>query len=166
MHPLRWLCRILSRAIVAWLALALGASNSFAQPDTTRLTVTTSSVTFDPPTADDYRRGFVAAAQGITFTVSTQTGTRLRLATVSIRATAATMGGGKPVGDVQWRRADLPDWNSLTLLDKDVEGRQMTNVLNTPWSNAILFRVRVIWATDPPASYPADILLTLTQVLQ
>jgi hypothetical protein len=166
MHPLRRHCRILTGGIVASLALAFGASNSLAQPDATRLTVTTSSVVFDPPTVDDYRKGFVASAQGITFTVATQNGTLRRLATVSIRGTAATVGGGKPVGDVQWRRADRPDWNSLTLLDMDVEGRQMTDVLNNPWSNGILFRVRVTWAADPPATYSADILVTLTQILQ
>jgi hypothetical protein len=166
MNPPRRHCLVLARRVAVSLALAFGSSRSLAQPpNATRLTITTNTVTFDPPTVDDYARGFVTGATGITFTVDvTSAGGRMRTGVVSIRATAATVGGGKPVSDVQWRRSDQPTWNSLTLTNADVEGHQMSNTINNPWSNAIVFRILVSWRTDPPATYTADIEITLTQI--
>jgi hypothetical protein len=169
MNPPQRHGRILARGVIVSLALALGSSRSLAQTDdpsdATRLTITTNVVTFAPPTVDDYASGFVTGATGITFTVGVASaGGRVRTGTVSIRATAATVGGGKPVSDVQWRRSDQANWNSLTLTNAAVEGHSMSNNVNNPWSNAIVFRILVNWRTDPPATYTADIEITLTQV--
>jgi hypothetical protein len=47
-----------------------------------------------------------------------------------------------------------------------VEAQEMTNTMNTPWSNRIVFRILLSWRAVPPATYTADILVTLTQTLQ
>jgi hypothetical protein len=103
------------------------------------LTVTNAPATLSVPIAADYNAGFVAGLTGISFTVDITAGANINRSTiVSIRSTAPTMGGTKPVGDLQWRRADL--------------GR----------SNTIFFRALLSWTADPPGSYLAPLVLTLT----
>jgi hypothetical protein len=166
MATLRRRCLIVAHGVGVFLTLGFGSSRSFAQAaPATRLTITANTVTFAPPTVDDYAAGFVTGAAGITYTLDvTAVGGKVRTATVSIRATSATIGGGKPVSDVQWRRSDQPTWNSLTLTNAPVEARLMDKGTNNPWSNAIVFRILVGWRTDPPATYTADIEITLTQI--
>jgi hypothetical protein len=151
--------------MVVSVPLALGSSEAVAQAETTQLNVTTNTITFDPPTADDYATGFVTGVAGITFTVSVAGGQRSRTATVSIRGTDPSIGGGKPLSDVQWRRADLPTWTSLTLTNVNVEGRSMNSNTNNPWTNGILFRLLLNWGSDPPANYQANVEITLTQTV-
>ena len=147
----------------ALLALALSASSLAAQK--TILTPTGAAVTFTPPTAADYVAGHVDAATGVTFAITTQTGTS-RTTTIAIRSTSANLGGGKVLGDLQWRRSDLATWNSITLTDAQVEQRIVVrNGLNDPWSNTIFFRMLLSWTTDAPATYSANYVITLSQTV-
>ena len=130
----------------------------------TLLTVSSNVVTFAPPTANDYASGSVNGADGVTFVVATTNGNQTHVTTILIRGTAAKFTNGKDIGEVQWRRADLPTWNSLTLTNTQVEERvQVPHGPNDPWSNTILFRVLLGWDRDPPASYTATYEITLAQ---
>jgi hypothetical protein len=148
-------------------AIALGfllcASPVLAQK--TNLTVSGGAITFPAPTAADYIAGFVNSAAGATFTVNSQNGLS-RTTTISIRATSASLGGGKVIGDLQWRRSDLATWNSIAVTDAQVEQRIVINKgLNDPWSNTIFFRLKLDWTADPPGSYSANYQITLSQTV-
>jgi hypothetical protein len=85
---------------------------------------------------------------------------------VSISSTSATLGGGKVIGELQWRRSDLAVWNSMAVTDAQVEQRvQVRNGLNDPWNNTIFFRMLLNWTTDPPATYAANYVITLAQTV-
>jgi hypothetical protein len=145
------------------LALALFASPLAAQK--TILTVAGGTINFAAPTAADYIAGFVNSATGATFTLNAQTGAS-RTTTVSIRSLSATLGNGKVIGDLQWRRSDLATWNSITLTDAQVEQRvQVRNGANDPWSNTIFFRMILTWTTDAPATYSGNYQITLSQTV-
>jgi hypothetical protein len=145
------------------LALALFASPLAAQK--TILTVTGGAITFAAPTAADYIAGFINSATGATFTLTAQTGAS-RTTTISIRSTSASLGNGKVIGDLEWRRSDLATWNSITLTDAQVEQRVLVRgVLNDPWSNTIFFRMKLAWATDAPATYTGNYQITLSQTV-
>lgn len=150
--------------IVAGLALA--ASPSAAQNPRTDLTLAGATITFPAPTANDYVAGFVNSTTGVTFTVNATNGNQSHTTTILIRATSASLGGGKVIGDLQWRRSDLPGWTSITATDAQVEQRvQVLNGLNDPWSNTIFFRMLLNWTTDAPATYSANYQITLSQTV-
>jgi len=145
------------------LALVLFASPLAAQK--TSLTLASATVTFPAPTAADYINGFVDAATGVTFTINSVNGVQ-RTTTVSVRSTSASLGGGKVIGDLEWRRSDLATWNSVTLTDAQVEQRVVVNKgLNDPWGNTIFFRMILNWTTDAPATYTANYQITLSQTV-
>jgi len=145
------------------LALVLFASPLAAQK--TSLSLASATVTFPAPTAADYINGFVDAATGVTFTINSVNGAQ-RTTTVSVRSISASLGGGKVIGDLQWRRSDLATWNSVTLPDAQVEQRIVVNKgLNDPWSNTIFFRMILNWTTDAPATYTASYQITLSQTV-
>jgi hypothetical protein len=145
----------------ALLALILFASPAAAQKTT--ITLTSATVTFSAPTATDYINGYVDAATGVTFTLDATAGGS-RTATVLIRATSASLGGGKVLGDLQWRRSDLANWSAITSTDAQVEQRVMAkNGANDPWSNRIFFRMLLDWTKDAPATYTANYVITLSQ---
>lgn len=145
------------------LALVLCASPLAAQK--TILTLTGATITFNAPTAANYIAGYIDSPTGVTFTLNAQTGAS-RTTTVSIRSTSASLGGGKAIGELQWRRSDLAAWNSITLTDAQVEQRIVVRgVLNDPWSNTIFFRMLLGWTTDPPATYSANYQITLSQTV-
>jgi len=145
------------------LALILCASPVAAQK--TILTLAGGTVTFPAPTAADYAAGFVDAPTGVTFTLNAQTGTS-RTTTVAIRSSSANLGGGKVIGDLQWRRSDLATWNSITLADAQVEQRIVVKgTSNDPWNNTIFFRLLLSWTTDAPATYTANYVITLSQTV-
>jgi hypothetical protein len=152
-------CGITSAAIS--LALVLLASPLAAQKTT--LTLAGGTVTFPAPTAADYIAGFVNAPAGATFTINSVNGAQ-RTTTVSVRSISASLGGGKVIGDLQWRRSDLATWNSLT--DTQIEQRVVVNKgLNDPWSNTIFFRMVLNWTTDAPATYSGTYQITLSQTV-
>jgi hypothetical protein len=145
------------------LALVLFASPLAAQK--TSLTLTGGTITFAAPTAADYIAGFIDSGTGVTFTLNSTNGVQ-RTTTVSIRSISANLGGGKVIGDLEWRRSDLATWNSITLTDAQVEQRIMINKgLNDPWSNTIFFRMKLAWATDAPATYSGTYQITLSQTV-
>lgn len=147
------------------LAVALLACPLTAQPVKTILTLTGGTIAFVSPTATDYDAGYKDSPTGVTFNVNAQTGAS-RTTTISIRSASASLGSGKAIGELQWRRSDLAVWNSITLTDTQVEQRvQIRNGLNDPWSNTIFFRMLLDWTTDPPATYTASYVITLTQTV-
>jgi len=158
----RKVCGVSTSAALA-LALALVGSPLAAQK--TNLALTGGTVTFPAPTAADYIAGFVNSTTGVTFTVNSVNGVP-RTTTVSIRSTSASLGGAKVIGDLQWRRSDLATWNSISLVDAQVEQRIVINKgLNDPWSNTIFFRMVLNWTTDAPATYTANYQITLGQTV-
>lgn len=155
-------CGITSAAI-SLLALALFASPLAAQK--TSIAVAGGTITFPAPTAADYIAGFVNAPAGATFTINSVNGAQ-RTTTVSVRSISASLGGGKVIGDLQWRRSDLATWNSITLTDTQIEQRVVVNKgLNDPWSNTIFFRMVLNWTTDAPATYSGTYQITLSQTV-
>jgi len=150
------------------IAAILLAMTSFASPlaaQKTGLTLAGGTITFPAPTAADYIAGFINSTSGVTFTVDAQTGVS-RTTTISIRSTSANLGGGKVLGDLQWRRSDLATWNSITVTDAQVEQRVVVrNVSNDPWSNTIFFRMTLNWTADPPGTYSANYQITLSQTV-
>lgn len=152
-----------STSVAISVALALFASPLAAQR--TILTVTGGTITFAAPTAADYIAGSIDSPTGATFTINAQTGAS-RTTTVSIRSTSASLGSGKVIGDLQWRRSDLATWNSMTLTDAQIEQRIVVrNGANDPWSNTIFFRMLLNWTSDGPATYSASYQLTLSQTV-
>jgi len=148
------------------VALAFRAMPAGAQTERTRLTLTGGTVTFPAPTANDYVAGFLNSATGVTFTLDATNGNQPRTTTVLIRATSASLGGGKVIGDLQWRRSDLAVWTSITATDAQIEQRaQVRKILNDPWSNTVFFRLLLNWTTDAPATYTANYEITLSQTV-
>lgn len=144
-------------------ALVLCASPALAQKTT--LSITGGTVTFPSPTAADYIAGYVTAIAGVTFNINSQNGVP-RTTTISIRSTSGSMGGGKVIGDLEWRRADLATWSAMTLTNAQVEQRVVINKgLNDPWSNTIFFRLKLNWTSDPPGTYSANYQITLAQTV-
>jgi hypothetical protein len=147
------------------IALALVAFASPLAAQKTILTVTGGTITFPAPTAADYIAGFVNSSTGATFTINAQTGAS-RTATILLRSTSATLGNGKIIGDLQWRRSDLAAWNDITLTDAQVEQRVVVrNGLNDPWNNTIFFRLKLNWTSDAPGTYSANYQITLSQTV-
>ena len=145
------------------LALVFFASPLAAQK--TSLTLANATVTFLAPTAADYVAGFVTAGTPVTFTLASNGGGGgARTTTVLIRATSASLGGGKVIGDLQWRRSDLSTWNSIGSTDVQIEQRVLVKGgTNDPWSNTIFFRMLLSWTTDAPGPYAANYVITLSQ---
>jgi hypothetical protein len=51
----------------------------------------------------------------------------------------------------------------MTTADVLVESRPVQkNQLNDPWSNTLFLRMHLNWVTDPPATYSAGLVFTLT----
>jgi hypothetical protein len=145
------------------LALILCASPLAAQK--TILTLTGATITFNAPTAADYIAGYIDSPTGVTFTLNAQNGGN-RTVTAWVRSTSASLGGGKAIGELQWRRSDLAVWNSMTLTDVQVQQQVMAKgSANDPWSNTIFFRMLLNWTTDPPGTYSGDYQVTLSQTV-
>jgi hypothetical protein len=155
--------RAAAMAILGGLVL-LGARPLMAQTST--LTLTRAPRTIPAPTAADYAAGFVVDATGIGYTVSRSGGppTTLRTDRISIRSTSPNLGGGKALSNLEWQRAGTGTWTPMTMTDALVESRQLSrDSPELPWSGSILFRMLVGWANDPPATYSANLVITLTK---
>jgi hypothetical protein len=120
-------------------------------------------VAFPTPTEANYDAGFVDANAALAFTVSATSGFSYRNAEVSIRSSSATMGGSKPIGDLQWRRSDVATWTPMTTVNAPVQDNNMINgFISDPWSNTILLRTNLSWANDGPGTYNPTLVVTLT----
>lgn len=149
----------------AAIAFALVAAASPLAAQKTSLTVTGGTITFPSPTAADYIAGFVNSTTGVTFNINSTNGVQ-RTTTIAIRSTSASLGNGKVLGDLQWRRSDLATWSSITQTDAQVEQRIVVNKgLNDPWSNTVYFRMLLNWTSDAPATYAANYQITLSQTV-
>jgi hypothetical protein len=151
---------------MAALSLAVVASPLAAQFTITSLTLAGQTITFPAPTANDYINGFVNST-GVTFTVKNVFSNQgAHTTTILIRSPSPNLGGGKVLGDLQWRRSDLVTWNSITAVDAQVEQRVLiAGTQNDPWNNTIFFRLLLNWATDAPATYTANYTITLSQTV-
>ena len=150
---------------MSFALLALAAISADAQNPRSVLTLT-GTVVFPAPTANDYAAGFVYSTAGVRFSVDATQGPEAHTTIILVRSLSATLGGGKLIGDLEWRRSDLAAWTSLSLANVEVERQpQVRNVLNDPWGNTIFFRMRLNWATDPPGTYSANYQLTLSQTV-
>ena len=107
------------------------------------LTLTGAPAVFPAPAVTDYDNGVVNDPTGIAFTVAITGGaSQNRTTIVSVRSSSASLGGSKPLSDLQWRRADLAAWNAMTTADATIESRPVKkNTLNDPWSNTVFFRM-------------------------
>jgi hypothetical protein len=155
--------RAVAMAILGGLVL-FGARPLKAQTST--LTVTRAPRTIPVPAAADYAAGAVVDATGIGYTVSRSGGppTTLRTDFISIRSTSPNLGAGKALSDLQWQRAGTGTWTPMSMTDAVVESRQLSrDSPQLPWSGSVLFRVLVSWANDPPATYSANLVITLTK---
>ena len=159
----RFGCRSYTIFAIVVAALCVLAGGAAAQ--NTTLALAGAVITFAAPTSADYVAGFANSATGVTFTVNATSGTS-RTTTVSIRSSSANLGGGKVIGNLQWRRSDLATWNSITTTNVQVEQRVVVrNGTNDPWNNTIFFRMLLSWTTDAPATYSANYVITLSQTV-
>jgi hypothetical protein len=128
------------------------------------LALTQTPNVFPSPGSADYSAGMITEPGGIVFTVNSFGPANIvRTTTLFVRASSADLGGGKSLSDLEWRRADLTTWNAMTTADVLVESRPVQkNQLNDPWSNTLFLRMHLNWVTDPPATYSAGIVFTLT----
>lgn len=152
---------------LAVLLLALLVLPSTLRAQKLTLLITSGSpVAFPTPTSTDYDNTFVAATAPLVFSLDLLGGGGggvARTGSLSIRSTASVMGGTKPIGDLEWSRADLGVWNAMTTSNVLVQSKPMTrNTVNDPWGNSLLFRVRLNWANDGPATYTPTIVLVVT----
>src|SRR6478752_3908158 len=149
------------RGAVVSLAIATGAAAPVAAQKYQMNVTAGIPIAFVTPTEADFTAGFKLSTASLAFNVDSKNGAAvLRHTSVTIRATSGVMGGSKPIADMQWRRADLAAWNSLTTTDVEIEGRDVVrNELNDPWGNSVEFRVLLGWTTTPPATYAPGLVL-------
>jgi len=142
--------------LAALLALARGAAAQIT------LTVTQTPNVFPAPTVADYNAGYVVNPTGILFTITVAGAATNRTTTVSIQSSSGTLAPGKLIGDLLWS-TDLVNWKAMTTTGAVVDSRTVRkNQLNDPWFNQVFLRIQLNWATDPPATYTAPIVFTLT----
>lgn len=150
-----------SRALL--LLFALDASLAGAQTGV-QLSFSGGSVSFAAPTAADYRAGIFAAETPLPFHVATTAEPSGSFTTiVSIRSSSPTLGGGKALADLEWRRGDDVTWHALTTADVVVETRVAGGAPDGhSWDNTIYFRIALHWTSDPPATYTGNLVVTVT----
>lgn len=133
----------------------------------TNVTVAGFPLTVTNTTPADFDAAFVTFGS-TSFTVDLRTnvgggGFSPRVTTVNVRCGAPCPG---TVGQLQWRRADLGIWNSLSTAFNTVESRTAAfNGVNDPWTNSMEWRYVLLWATTPPSAqvqFPIDFELVVT----
>lgn len=148
------MCALL-RGVALSLLMMVFATSVAAQ----RVQLTISGLPLTTPTTspNDFDAGSVAlGSTGFSVEVVNNNNTRRRT-TVSVRcALPCPATGSLDLSRVQWRRADLGSWNSLTTsftAPSVVEFRNIQNgVENDPWSNSIFWRYLLDWVLTPPAA--------------
>jgi hypothetical protein len=150
-------------ATTLMLAFSLGAPTADAQT-AVQLAFSGGSVSFDAPTAADYTAGTLEAASPLSFqVVTTSEPSGSFTTTVYIRSSSSTLGGGKPVADLEWRRGDDATWHALTTSDAVVESRIADLAPEGhSWDNTIYFRIALDWTSDPPATYTGNLVVTVS----
>ena len=164
MKLVRLLCTIKNvRAAVLVLLTTLLTFRGVGAQESVSLSLTGGTVSFPAPAASDFIAGTLASTGTYTFQVdhvSPAAGTFT--STVYLRSSSATLGSGKPVADLEWRRTDDTVWHALTTSDVAVESQGFNggNQLNI-WQNSIEFRVALKWSDTPPTSYESTLVYTV-----
>jgi len=156
--------RQLVRAVtISIVTLAFFANTGRAQTSVA-LTLGGHSVSFPSPTAADLTAGSLDATDALEFGVTTSSEPVGSFTTrVYIRNSSATLGGGKPVADLEWRRDDDDTWHHLSTTDALVESRATTGLLaGHTWGNSIQLRIALHWTSDPPATYTGNLVITVS----
>lgn len=150
----------------ALVAASVLLPRAVAAQGSVSLTVTGGPVAFATPAATDFNAGSITSTGSLTYSVATSGGPpgTSHTSTVSVRATTGTLGGTKPVTDLQWERADLlGTWNGVTTTNAQVEQRTIVRKgANDPWSNQLNFRMLLSYANDAPGTYSTGLVITLT----
>lgn len=156
---------------VAVLALVAGAAGGLdAQNRRTVLTISGLPLAAANPTATDFDNGSVSVGSSsfsVDLTTNAGGGFPVRVTTVQVRCQSPCPNSGTlPLASLQWRRADLGTWNTLTTTFVTVETRTATfGGTNDPWSNSVFWRYNLSWTTRPPVAdteYWIDFQLVVT----
>ncbi len=139
-HGLAWLA-----PIVLLLAPRPAAAQGSCAPgqDRVQLRVFPGAIVFPSPGPADFSTGWIE---------SSPVRIRIRGAgketwTLCLRSEDPDLGGGKAVGDLQWRVEGESSWHPLSLTDQPVvPGLGNDDV-------QLLFRVLLDWASDPPGDH-------------
>jgi len=152
--------RVVSRAVAVSLLFA-GSAQSQAS---VQLAFSGPPVSFASPTVADYTAARLETTAPLPFQISTTSEpTGSFTTTVYIRSSSATLGGGKSVADMEWRRGDESTWRALTTTDAIVESRVSNGTAQGhSWDNTIYFRIALRWTSDPPAIYTGDLVITVS----
>lgn len=153
----------IARAAGIVLGLAFLPQQVNAQPNV-QLTFGKAAVSFSSPTPENFTSSSLEASAPLPYEVSTSSEPAGSFtATVYIRSTSATLGQGKPLADLEWRRGDDQSWHALTMNDAIIEYRTTTGAAEGhTWNNTIYFRVALHWTSDSPADYLANLLVTVS----
>ena len=141
-------------AIAALYVMTLVPGTASARQNT-RITLSGFPLAVATTTGADFQAGFVSLGT-MSFSVDATTLSLLfttRTATVAVLCDAGScpQTGTLPVSGLQWRRADLATWNTLTTSPVVVETRSMTwGGTNDPWSNSVEWRYQLSWTATPP----------------
>jgi hypothetical protein len=157
--------RILLPAAMSLLLTTLTPLAVSAQTQQVQLTISGGPASFPAPTAADLTAGSLLGSNALTFEAQTSEEPAVGTMTtkVFIRSSSATLGGGKPVADLEWRRGDDATWHPLTTSDAVIESRTTSfSESGHTWSNAVHFRVALHWVGDPPATYTGNLVFTIT----
>lgn len=146
-------------ALAAASLLAVAAPSELnAQGNRTRLTLSGFPLSVTSTSPADFDAGAVTLGT-TSFTVDLTTnggggGFSPRVTTVQVQCRLACPNSGTlPVGSLQWRRADLGTWNTLTTSFVQVESRTAAyNGTNDPWSNSMVWRYVLSWTGRPPTT--------------
>jgi hypothetical protein len=148
----------------AWLLAVSTAGASIADAQTVVQLTFGGSTSFGAPTAADYTAGTLETATPLSFQVQTTSEPSGSFTThLAIRSASSSLGGGKPVSHMEWRRGDDSQWRALTTNDVTVESRTVAgDPLGHTWDNTIYFRVALQWSGDRPGTYAGNLIFTLT----
>lgn len=142
----------LRRLLLAVAAMVGCAGAAFAQ--TNRLTVLTMSgfpLNVTTTSTNDFDAGSTAlGSTGFSVDLASNAGGTFatRVTTVSVACAAPCPAG---ISNLQWRRADLGTWNTLTTTFVVVEQRTATfGGVNDPWGNTLFWRYLLTWTGSPP----------------
>ncbi|HUQ47101.1 MAG TPA: hypothetical protein VM053_02530 [Gemmatimonadaceae bacterium] len=159
-------------SIVTFLLVAIIAlvpSIMAAQTTIVSFSFTGGGVTFGPPTAADFIAGSRNATGGMPFQITT-TGEVVLMTqqtTISIRSSSSTLGSGKPVGDLQWRRSDQSSWNSVTTTNVQVQSWSSPGAeAGHTYTNTLFFRVLLGFTSAKPADYTGQLVFTIVSAGQ
>lgn len=147
--------RFIAYAFAAAVGLLPGAA---AHAQQMSLAMTGGPLNFAAPTVTDYTNGFVSDGTPLNYTLTLSAGAA-STGTIQIKSTSANLGNGKALADLEWRRGDLAVWNAVTTANVTVQAVSVK--VGTPVVNTIFFRVLLNWAADAPASYTANLTITL-----